>query len=87
MLFMVIERFRDKDMVPIYRQVRDGGRMLPEGLTARCPRPRPLPDSGPVPRLHRLPDTVRLPDGSIAANNAALVAAARRIIATSPRSW
>ena len=32
MLFMVIERFRDNDMVPIYRQVRDGGRMLPEGL-------------------------------------------------------
>ena len=33
MLFMVIERFRDNDMVPIYRQVRDGGRMLPDGLT------------------------------------------------------
>jgi len=32
MLFMVIERFRDNDMVPIYRKVRDGGRMLPEGL-------------------------------------------------------
>lgn len=32
MLFMVIERFRDNDMVPIYQQVRDGGRMLPEGL-------------------------------------------------------
>ena len=32
MLFMIIERFRDNDMVPIYRQVRDGGRMLPEGL-------------------------------------------------------
>jgi hypothetical protein len=31
-LFMVIERFRDNDMVPIYQQVRDGGRMLPEGL-------------------------------------------------------
>ena len=33
MLFMVIERFRDDDMVPIYQKVRDGGRMLPEGLT------------------------------------------------------
>jgi uncharacterized protein (DUF849 family) len=33
-----------------------------------------------------LEDALRLPDGSIAANNAALVAAARRIIATSPRS-
>ena len=32
MLFMIIERFRDNDMVPIYKQVRDGGRMLPEGL-------------------------------------------------------
>ena len=32
MLFMVIERFRDNDMVPIYKQVRDAGRMLPDGL-------------------------------------------------------
>jgi len=32
MLFMIIERFKDNDMVPIYKQVRDGGRMLPEGL-------------------------------------------------------
>ncbi|HRW07417.1 MAG TPA: DUF3303 family protein [Caldilineaceae bacterium] len=32
MLFMVIERFRDNDMVPIYQQVRDSGRMLPDGL-------------------------------------------------------
>jgi hypothetical protein len=32
MLFMVIERFRDSDMIPIYRQVRDAGRQLPEGL-------------------------------------------------------
>ena len=32
MLFMVIERFRDNDMVPIYRRLRDAGRMLPEGL-------------------------------------------------------
>src|SRR5216110_144827 len=31
-LFMIIERFRDNDMIPIYKQVRDGGRMLPEGL-------------------------------------------------------
>jgi hypothetical protein len=29
---MVIERFRDNDMVPVYQQVRDGGRMFPEGL-------------------------------------------------------
>lgn len=32
MLFMIIERFQDDDMVPIYRKVRDEGRMLPEGL-------------------------------------------------------
>lgn len=32
MLFMVIEHFKDNDMVPIYRQVRDGSRMLPTGL-------------------------------------------------------
>ncbi len=32
MLFMVIERFRDNDMVPIYQRVRDQGRGLPEGL-------------------------------------------------------
>ena len=33
MLFMVIERFKDDDMLPIYRRLRDRGRMLPEGLT------------------------------------------------------
>ncbi len=32
MLFMVIERFRDNDMVPVYRRLRDEGRMLPDGL-------------------------------------------------------
>lgn len=32
MLFMVIERFRDNDMVPIYKRVRDEGRALPDGL-------------------------------------------------------
>ena len=32
MLFMVIERFRDDDMVPVYRRLRDRGRSLPEGL-------------------------------------------------------
>jgi len=33
MLFMVIEHFRDDDMVPIYKRVRDEGRKLPDGLT------------------------------------------------------
>jgi hypothetical protein len=32
MLFMVIETFRDNDMVPVYRRLRDNGRMLPDGL-------------------------------------------------------
>ena len=32
MLFMVIERFRDNDMVPVYQRFRDSGRALPDGL-------------------------------------------------------
>ena len=32
MLFMIIEHFRDNDMLPIYKRVRDEGRMLPDGL-------------------------------------------------------
>lgn len=32
MLFMVIERFRDADMVPVYRRLQERGRMTPEGL-------------------------------------------------------
>jgi hypothetical protein len=32
MLFMVIERFRDNDMVPIYQRLRESGRSLPNGL-------------------------------------------------------
>lgn len=32
MLFMVIESFRDQDMVPVYQRVRQAGRSLPEGL-------------------------------------------------------
>ena len=32
MLFMVIETFRDNDMIPVYERVRDRGRMLPEGV-------------------------------------------------------
>jgi hypothetical protein len=33
MLFMIIERFRDDDMLPVYKRVRDAGRRLPDGLT------------------------------------------------------
>ena len=32
MLFMVIEHFRDDDMVPVYQRLRDAGRSLPDGL-------------------------------------------------------
>ena len=32
MLFMVVERFHDNDMVPIYQRLRESGRSLPEGL-------------------------------------------------------
>jgi Protein of unknown function (DUF3303) len=32
MLFMVIERFRDRDAKTIYRRFRDQGRMMPDGL-------------------------------------------------------
>ncbi len=33
MFFMIIERFAEADMVPIYRRLRDQGRGLPDGLT------------------------------------------------------
>lgn len=32
MLFMVIERFADNDMLPVYKRVAEKGRGLPEGL-------------------------------------------------------
>ncbi len=32
MLFMVIERFRDNDMLAVYQRVREAGRALPDGL-------------------------------------------------------
>jgi hypothetical protein len=32
MLFMVIERFKDRDPVPIYRRLRESGRSIPDGL-------------------------------------------------------
>lgn len=33
MLFMIVETFKDKDAVPVYRRFRDRGRLAPEGLT------------------------------------------------------
>ena len=32
MLYIIIERFRGGDPVPVYRRFRDQGRMAPEGL-------------------------------------------------------
>ena len=32
MLFMVIERFRNRDALSVYRRFRERGRMMPEGL-------------------------------------------------------
>src|SRR5689334_9400621 len=32
MLFMVIERFKDRDPAPIYARLREQGRSLPDGL-------------------------------------------------------
>lgn len=32
-LYMVVERFRGGDPVPVYRRFRDRGRMAPPGLT------------------------------------------------------
>lgn len=32
MHYMIIERFRDGDPVPVYRRFRERGRMAPEGL-------------------------------------------------------
>jgi hypothetical protein len=32
MLYMVIERFKNRDAKPIYTRFRDKGRMMPEGL-------------------------------------------------------
>jgi hypothetical protein len=32
MLFMVIEHFKDQDMLPAYKKLREQGRTLPDGL-------------------------------------------------------
>jgi hypothetical protein len=32
MLWMIVERFRNGDAVPVYRRFRERGRMAPEGL-------------------------------------------------------
>lgn len=33
MLYMIIESFKNRDAVPVYRRVRDHGRLAPAGLT------------------------------------------------------
>ena len=32
-LYMVVERFKNNDAVPVYRRFKDTGRMMPDGLT------------------------------------------------------
>jgi hypothetical protein len=32
MLFMIIERFKDRDAAPVYARLREQGRTLPDGL-------------------------------------------------------
>jgi hypothetical protein len=32
MLFMVVERFRNRDALAVYRRFRERGRMMPDGL-------------------------------------------------------
>lgn len=32
-LYMVVERFKNGDAIPVYRRFRECGRMAPEGLT------------------------------------------------------
>ena len=32
MLFMVVERFKNRDPVPIYQRLRESGRSMPDGL-------------------------------------------------------
>lgn len=32
MLFMVIERFKNRDAAPVYKRFGERGRMMPEGL-------------------------------------------------------
>ena len=31
-LYMVVERFKNKDAAPVYRRFKDSGRMMPDGL-------------------------------------------------------
>ncbi len=33
MLYLIVERYRDRDPVPVYRRFRDRGRLAPSGLT------------------------------------------------------
>jgi hypothetical protein len=32
LLYMIVERFKNQDPVPVYRRLRDCGRLTPEGL-------------------------------------------------------
>jgi Domain of unknown function (DUF3303) len=32
LLYMIVERFKNRDPIPVYRRFRDRGRLAPEGL-------------------------------------------------------
>jgi hypothetical protein len=32
MVYMIVERFKNRDAVPVYRRFRERGRLMPEGL-------------------------------------------------------
>lgn len=32
MIYMIVETFRNRDMLPVYRRFRDHGRLAPEGV-------------------------------------------------------
>ena len=51
MLFMVIERFKDRDPAPIYARLMDQGRALPDGLRYR----RPIASQRGMTRIELLP--------------------------------
>jgi hypothetical protein len=38
MLYMVVERFKNADPIPVYRRFREEGRLMPEGVEYRGSR-------------------------------------------------
>jgi hypothetical protein len=59
MLFMVIERFKDRDPAPIYARLTNQGRALPDGLRRTMPAAasdgRPIASQRGMTRIELLP--------------------------------